>query len=556
MDFTITQNKTGKANRLFNNFKFRESYTLKGGEIIWRCLGAKCKATIKTDALKSQVVTVNTKHSGQHPVTMRSLQSPADRSPSASPASTADVISRPPAATSVSRASTPAATSVSPAAAPASAASPALSSSTPVCRQHAHTPTPEPTHTGALQADIEVIASPGLMSSQELVQDNNRLREEISALKQQIKSILDHSIESDTRLLQYTNEVFAVNRLNLSQADCGTSSATSVDVAIQCDELADCSFKRCVENRALLMKMRTTIEVLEAEVHCLRTDSSLDRGCKKHLYDPDVPDPSDQLLPPIKQISNSPNKNNNTIPHQETELNFVSAIPTRNRYELLQPLEEDDATKPLTLLTEEDHRPLNVTKGNKKKTRSTGKSRILVLGSSHGRHLPSILQEQLGKRYAVSGFTKPNATLAQATADLGEQTKDFTTSDFVVIVAGTNDVNHLYHDAEERLETELEAIGEITSDTNLLFVNTFQRYDNLACNVKVNLENKTINSIMSRYKHVDIINTDKLNRAHFNVQGLHLNFEGKQQLCQSLRAAVVGKSKRETFLEKWLRIGK
>ncbi|KAG8254846.1 hypothetical protein J6590_106945, partial [Homalodisca vitripennis] len=46
------------------------------GEIIWRCLGRNCGATIKSNSERTTVTTVNCKHSGPHPVTMRALTSP------------------------------------------------------------------------------------------------------------------------------------------------------------------------------------------------------------------------------------------------------------------------------------------------------------------------------------------------------------------------------------------------------------------------------------------------------------------------------------------------
>ncbi|KAG8274519.1 hypothetical protein J6590_106057, partial [Homalodisca vitripennis] len=76
MSLKIEFTKYGKPNVLFNNNKYRGNYSLKSGEIIWRCLGRNCGATIKSNPERTTVTTVNCKHSGPHPVTMRALTSP------------------------------------------------------------------------------------------------------------------------------------------------------------------------------------------------------------------------------------------------------------------------------------------------------------------------------------------------------------------------------------------------------------------------------------------------------------------------------------------------
>jgi len=120
------------------------------------------------------------------------------------------------------------------------------------------------------------------------------------------------------------------------------------------------------------------------------------------------------------------------------------------------------------------------------------------------------------------------------------------------VVAGTNDRNHLYHDEEQRFQTEIDAIRDITCNTNLLFVNTFQRFDNLACNVKVNLENRVISKTLQGHNHATFINTDFLNKSHFTSKGVHLNRTGKEKLCELIALKVKEKTKPKTFLEKWL----
>lgn len=77
MPFTIQPSHKGKPHIIYEYYKFRESYLTKTGDVTWLCLGRTCNATIKTDAEKSYILSANSKHSGSHPVTMRSLSSPS-----------------------------------------------------------------------------------------------------------------------------------------------------------------------------------------------------------------------------------------------------------------------------------------------------------------------------------------------------------------------------------------------------------------------------------------------------------------------------------------------
>lgn len=81
MDFNVQLTKNGKPHIIFDNHKFRESYVSKGGDITWRCLGKSCNASIKTDADRTNIISSCNKHSGPHPVTIRSLSSPRTQSP-------------------------------------------------------------------------------------------------------------------------------------------------------------------------------------------------------------------------------------------------------------------------------------------------------------------------------------------------------------------------------------------------------------------------------------------------------------------------------------------
>jgi len=209
MDFTIEVSSKGKPIILYKNFKFRESHTLKSGSISWRCLGRDCKASIKTNADKTSVTEVSLKHTGRHPVTLRSL-TPNQRSPALSSAS------------STSRPSTPNKTSSGDTdiSLPPSLSLSQLISTPHTLRSHtsklpALQPTPKfESPTPSFDVQTCNPTAPDIAhqcQNNTILEENATLKIETNSLRQQVKELLDHSIESDTRLLQFTDKIFVAN---------------------------------------------------------------------------------------------------------------------------------------------------------------------------------------------------------------------------------------------------------------------------------------------------------------------------------------------------------
>lgn len=158
MTFILEAVKNGKDVILFDNYKYRESYPLKSGYIVWRCLGKTCNASIKTNSEKTTIYSTNNKHTGQHPVTMRVL-TPTQRKHSGS--------------LSTSSANLPSPSTPAPQSSP--------SEDTTAHAQH--------------QSDEQDTPS-------DLLAENNSLREQLARAREERQIVLNHSIESDQRLLQ------------------------------------------------------------------------------------------------------------------------------------------------------------------------------------------------------------------------------------------------------------------------------------------------------------------------------------------------------------------
>lgn len=69
------------------------------------------------------------------------------------------------------------------------------------------------------------------------------------------------------------------------------------------------------------------------------------------------------------------------------------------------------------------------------------KNKVLLLADEYGRGMRNILESFIGKDFVVTAVLKPNAPLDQILRSCGTLCKDFTKSDYIVILAGSNDTN-------------------------------------------------------------------------------------------------------------------
>ncbi|KAG8280119.1 hypothetical protein J6590_089365 [Homalodisca vitripennis] len=171
----------------------------------------------------------------------------------------------------------PAASPATPASASTPVASSAQSAATPALSSDAELPASPATSTGA-SIPVVCLDSASAAEVADLVAENKVLQDRLLQLEEQFKHVLDHSIESDTRLMQYTNQVFVASTPRVDS----TVRVSATDFGVQCDLPINCGDQRCAETRDLVASLRTTIEVLEAELKCLRGKEECDSH-SRHL---------------------------------------------------------------------------------------------------------------------------------------------------------------------------------------------------------------------------------------------------------------------------------
>ncbi|KAG8317890.1 hypothetical protein J6590_015877 [Homalodisca vitripennis] len=150
------------------------------------CLEKTCGATVTTNPDMTAVISCKPQHSGHHPVTMRSIASHKAGCTTPSAAAVVEIKTN-------------------------------LASTMPPSRTTASPPDIQDTAQNSIikTPDILTHSTPnisiknnGSINIDELELENSSLKNTITDLKKQLRDVTDHVIASDTRLLQYTNEVF------------------------------------------------------------------------------------------------------------------------------------------------------------------------------------------------------------------------------------------------------------------------------------------------------------------------------------------------------------
>ncbi|KAG8310946.1 hypothetical protein J6590_053447 [Homalodisca vitripennis] len=480
MSFVLETVKNGKDLILYNQNKYRESYVVKCGDIVWRCLGRNCKANVRTDNKKTIIYTANETHSGPHPITMRVL------TPSPPPQRRLPLVTTPrPAGSSpftTTSSSTPesaSSTDIPPAPAPAS---PLHSSNTPATSSH---------------------------KSEDSSGEISTLKNEITRLNNEMRGLLDHAIESDMRLLKFTDQIF-VSDASISDnkenrpatQDCSIqcdlpvnesssepiATRTYTDVSAQCD-LTD-QRAAWMELEESVRSLRGILEVLEAENHCLKLQL---KSCKC----------AEQSRQPLTVIRS----NSDTSPPYKAQKH---RLPLAKHTLILQS--------------------------------------ILIRGDSHTRHIAGLTRGLVDSSTSITGVCKPGARLL-AIVSLPQLTPPPASTVGLdqpasppgprlhceVLIAGTNDLaTGAQHTIYQHLE---QYITNRPADTQLVVATMPHRHDLQDPDNPIHDETMLVNAFIEELaaRHdIQVLRLDTISPKYFTRHGLHLSMRGKRLLAEML----------------------
>jgi hypothetical protein len=153
------------------------------------------------------------------------------------------------------------------------------------------------------------------------------------------------------------------------------------------------------------------------------------------------------------------------------------------------------------------------------------KHKVLIVGDSHAKNCASLLQDNLGPDFAVTGFVKSGASIKQILTS-AEDLLNSHNDDFVVIWGGAHDISKNY--TREVVKSVYNFV-ESNKNTNVILISSPHRFDlplESCVNTEVANFNKLVKKITEHQPQVEILELT-LNRAHFTTHGLHLNSRGK-----------------------------
>lgn len=158
------------------------------------------------------------------------------------------------------------------------------------------------------------------------------------------------------------------------------------------------------------------------------------------------------------------------------------------------------------------------------------KNKILILSDSQGRNSAALLNKLLDYNYSVQSVCKPNAMFDDVVSDVDNLSKYFTRNDFVIILAGSNNV--LKH--KPISQETFEKLYCVSKRVNLIYTAIPYWKNNCDLNNSLFNFNKTIFNnlklfnVEGRYfvetNEIIDIYSDKYNRD------FHLNVSGKRKL--------------------------
>ncbi|KAG8315880.1 hypothetical protein J6590_063229 [Homalodisca vitripennis] len=334
------------------------------------------------------------------------------------------------------------------------------------------------------------VTLPTLFNSGHLFFENSILQEKIAELKEQLRHVIDHTIENDKRLLQYTDEIFVVN----SPQSVMTPRASVADFGTQCDLPAICMEEQCVNSRTDINNLRTTVEVLEAELRTLRgtrcgkcggedggSEWTVQRGKGRPLQI------NNRFAALKTDIQESGNKNKNSKgPKLERRPN------TAPRKKAQQPVFKTKASLPFHT--------------------------VWINGDSHGRNIAELVQSMVTRDTTVEGACRPGAKLQTVNSDATPPP-----GSCYVLIAGTND---LAAAQQYNIYRHLELCITAKLKTAKVIVLTLPHRHDLPTDHPINKETKLVNAyieeLCARHSGAVVLDFNLIRRGAFTRHGMHL----------------------------------
>lgn len=541
MSFVLEEVRNGKDIILYKNYKYRETYSVKSGDIVWKCLGKNCRASIRSNNEKTVLYSSSDTHTGQHPVTMRTMTPPTSQrgrriTPSlpSTPKPEIDLSSSPEPSSKPEQSTETLNTPLVPG---------YEEQNTDCISDLAST---ETRAYGPISSSLPVTPDPPTFPC--LQKENEFLRLKVAEQRYTIQAVTTKTIELEMQLLQNDspkNENLLIKALSpLSKPDdISAENCTS----IQPTPLPQIGLSASDADE-LINSLRTTIQVLEAEIEYLKNDNNLVTSLKSE---------NEKLTKLVEHQSETIHQLRKHTDHSSAFINpksFVKPKPqlekfleTSNRFSILDSVDlscEESIQRNQIQTTAQVHRSASLSPRTEAKSNSSGRQRrerknkkkIIVLSDSQGKNIYPYIQN-LANEYEVFVHSKPGAKLKHIVNAAKCSIEKCTENDFVVLLAGTNDIGQ-YEPSQLSIAQGLKSLLSIEVETNVIINSVPYRYDTMQFNDKIFYANKAITKLIREYKGKLSVSYGELNailqRRHFTRHGLHINKRGKRILGRSI----------------------
>jgi len=529
---------------VYNKFKFREGRTLCSSLVSWRCCAKDCSAWIKTDLKKSKIVERKAIHNHAPPVI-----------PSAN--------------------STPSAKNIN-------------------CNFDLDATAT--TEASLAAEDTSNISSPPASTSvnddvEQLERENASLKVEVQTLKQRLSDVTAHAISSDSRLLQYTDQVFVCSPSGPTTSTPSDTSYTSHQSTINANSnstpsattlssqiLPSTVERKFHEDQEEERECRPTHEIQKLYEKLESLSQIVEEQSKKFaIIDEQLclkTEEYNKLTDLVKTLSEqiefcnvTYQKNNGVLISKKQapsvqdskEISFLKLtcnphVSTRNRFSSLQNMSEEEPVKNVV-----HPRPSNSNKtvnnpvsgikpclkGNHMTSKHdsgnyVNKRKIVIIGDSQSRNVSQTVRSHL-PNYDVTGFCYSGAKLKDIITSAKDILDKMTKRDTVVLLGGTNDVNYGLPYQLTIRKAVCALLQAYRGKINIIISYIPYRYDIDKYNINddIFVANLTLRDAVIKSggedSEVHVIDVNwLLTRRDYTRHGLHYNHNGKIKISKAI----------------------
>lgn len=169
---------------------------------------------------------------------------------------------------------------------------------------------------------------------------------------------------------------------------------------------------------------------------------------------------------------------------------------------------------------------------------SKRKSKILILGDSHVRSMSSILQKLTDNTFEILTITKSNALFQNVIENLSDLTKSFTMDDYVVLLAGANNILKNQDVSTSVISSLIASVPK----TNLILLSIpywkgHAVYNNLVHKLNCRLFQYATETDRGQYiRYLDI--NSVINERQMTRHGLHMTIRAKNIIMKCVASAI------------------